>query len=83
METIREGVLVIGIHFLTLWLVLGDRRLPGREAGVLRLRHGDRTSDSSLGGWVSAFGWALLIGPFLCAEQVSQFLPLTSWRLSA
>ena len=50
METIREGMLVIGIHFLTLWLVVGDRRLPGREAGVLRLRHGDRTSDSSLPG---------------------------------
>lgn len=50
METIREGVLVIGIHFLTLWLVVCDRRLPWREAGVFRLRHGDRASDSSLAG---------------------------------
>ena len=67
METIREGVLVIGIHFLTLWLVVGDRRLPGREAGVLRLETRG-LHLKFLSGWFSAFGWALLIGQFLCAE---------------
>lgn len=68
METIREGVLVIGIHFLTLWLVVCDRQLPWREAGVFRLRHGDRASDSSLAGSLRLDEPCSLVTFSVCAE---------------
>lgn len=65
METIREGVLVIGIHFLAVVGVVIDGFLGERQTSLAETAGSPQ--DSSLGGWVSAFGWALLIGPFsLC-----------------